>query len=189
MNEAAMDFLLTRRSVPAKTLGKPGPGRAEVERILTAGARVPDHKMLEPWRFIVLEDAALDRLAEVLAARARELGLGEAAEEKVRDHFRKVPLSIVVVASPVETDAIPPVEQTLSAGAACLSVLNAALASGWGANWVTGWAAYDRPFVEGELGLAPHEWVAGFIHIGTAKIRPADRKRPDLALKTRWIEA
>ncbi|MEL7117665.1 MAG: nitroreductase family protein, partial [Pseudomonadota bacterium] len=67
-NPAALDFLLTRRSRPAKTLTGPAPDRATVQTILTAAARTPDHGKLEPWRFIVLERAALDRLAALVHA-------------------------------------------------------------------------------------------------------------------------
>ena len=188
MNDV-MEFFLTRRSVPAKTLVHPAPDRAAVERILQAGARVPDHKMLEPWRFVVLSDAALNRLADVLYARAFELGLGDEKAEKARNSFRTAPMSVAVIASPKPTDAIPEVEQTLSAGAACLSVLNAALASGWGANWITGWMAFDGAFLQGGLGLKDGEYVAGYIHLGTVSVRPNDRQRPDLAAITQWVDA
>lgn len=186
-NPDALNFMLSRRSVPSKTLVHPAPDRRAVEEILTAGARVPDHKMLEPWRFIVLEDAALTRLASVLETRAHELELGAEKAEKARSGFASVPLSVTVVASPKPTDAIPEVEQTLSAGAACLSVLNAALAAGWGANWITGWMAFDRVFLERELGLQPTEFVAGFIHMGTPGVTPSERNRPELNAITQWV--
>ena len=189
MSDAALQFLLSRRSVPAKTLVHPAPDRDALGPILQAGARVPDHKMLEPWRFLVLEDAALNRLADVLYQRATDLGLGVEKAEKARTSFRTAPLSVAVVASPKPTDAIPEVEQTLSAGAACLSVLNAALSAGWGANWITGWMAFDREFLGSELGLLDHEFVAGYIHIGTVSVRPSDRRRPDVGAITHWISA
>lgn len=186
-NEAALRFLLERRSVSHKTLVAPVPNRAELDDILTAGARVPDHKMLEPFRFLVLEDAALDRLGEAVHARAMELDLDLDKAEKARFSFANASLSVAVVASLKETDAIPDVEQTLAVGACCTSVLNAALASGWGANWITGWAAFDAPFLSEHLGLAAHEYVAGFIHMGTAPTVPSERKRPDLSAITMWV--
>ncbi len=186
-NEDALRFLLERRSVSHKTLVAPVPSRAELDVILTAGARVPDHKMLEPFRFLVLEDAALDRLAEAAHARALELDLDLNMAEKARFSFANAPLSVAVVASLKPTDAIPDVEQTLAVGACCTSVLNAALASGWGANWITGWAAFDRGFLGEHLGLAEQEYVAGYIHIGTAPTVPSERKRPDLAAITTWV--
>jgi len=61
-NQAALDFLLTRRSRPAKTLTAPVPRRDELRLILKAAARSPDHGKLVPWRFVVLEKPALNRL-------------------------------------------------------------------------------------------------------------------------------
>jgi nitroreductase len=182
-----MEFLLTRRSRPAKTLRLPAPTRAELLPILTAAARSPDHGMLVPWRFVVLERPALDRLAGLAAGRAT--GLGEPAEgiEKVRATFAQSPLAVAVVSSPKASAKIPAIEQTLSAGAVCLSLLNAALASGWGASWITGWIAHDRPFMTA-LGLGPQETIAGFVHIGTERVAPAERDRPDIAAITTWID-
>ncbi|PTX57045.1 nitroreductase [Litoreibacter ponti] len=188
-NDAALEFLLTRRSRPAKTLTAPAPDRAALEVLLTAAARTPDHGKLEPWRFIVLEQPALVRLGAL--ARVRGAARGEAEEkiDKIGAMFETAPMSVAVVASPVASDKIPEIEQVLSSGAVCLALLNAALASGWGANWLTGWTAMDRPFLDEGLGLAAHEFVAGFIHLGTETSTPPDRPRPDLGAKTSWVAA
>jgi len=188
-NPAALDFLLTRRSRPAKSLSTPVPDRAEVETLLTAAARTPDHGKLEPWRFLVLTRPALERLAGAVAGTGARLGLQEEAVAKMTAQFAEAHLAVVVVASPKQSEKIPAIEQTLSAGAVCLALLNAALAAGWGANWLTGWAAHDRHFATNELGLAPDEFVAGIIHIGTETVAPPDRPRPDLARVVTWIEA
>ena len=186
-NTDALDFLLTRRSRPAKTLSGPPPGRAELRTILTAAARSPDHGMLEPWRFVVLERPALDRIAKVAEARAEERGLDPAAVEKARSAFANSPLIVAVISSPQPSEKIPQVEQTLSAGAVCLSLLNAALASGWGANWLTSWLALDREFLTSALGLEDHEFVVGFVHMGVAKHVPPERPRPNIEEKTTWM--
>lgn len=183
-----MDFLLTRRSRPPKTLREPAPDRAALLPLLSAAARSPDHGMLVPWRFLVLERAALPRIAALAARRAAEAGRDADGIEKVRATFAASPLCVAVVASPKPSEKIPEIEQTLSAGAVCLALLNAALASGWGAGWVTGWLALDRPFLAA-LGLGPREWVAGFVHIGTETVRPAERDRPDLGAITTWVPA
>ncbi|WP_323038394.1 nitroreductase [Gemmobacter sp.] len=184
-----LDFLLTRRSRPAKLLAAPVPDRAGLELLLTAAARVPDHGKLEPWRFIVLEKPALNRIADAVVPRAAERGMDAEQTAKGRSQFDDSPLAVAVIASPKGFERIPEIEQTLSAGAVCLSLLNAALAAGWGASWLTGWAAHDRDFMAAQLGLQPGEWVAGFIHIGTAKSAPPDRPRPDLAAITTWVSA
>lgn len=180
-----MDFLLTRRSRPAKMLSAPAPDREELSRLLTAGARVPDHGKLEPWRFIVLTPPALARLADVIAVLAAERGVPPEACEKVVSTFAGSPLVVAVIASPKPSEKIPEIEQTLSVGAVCVSLVNAALASGWGACWLTGWPAMDAD-VQARLGLAAQEWIAGFIHIGTCVTTPPERPRPDIDSLTEW---
>lgn len=186
-NQAALDFLLTRRSRPAKTLRAPVPDRDAINVLLTAGARTPDHGKLEPWRFIVLEKPALARLAALIPDRAAALNIAPDKLDKAVAQYRDADLAIVVVDAPVASDKIPQIEQTYSAGAVCLSLLNAALAAGWGANWLSGWASHDRDFIENGLGLAAHERIAGLIHIGTETNAPPERPRPDLAAKTTWV--
>jgi len=187
-NAAVMEFLLTRRSRPYRTLTTPAPDREALAPMLTAAARVPDHGKLEPWRFIVLQGQALQRLATLARNRGADLGLDPDKISKTADSFANAPLIIAVIAAPKPSDKIPPVEQCYSAGAACLSLLNAALASGWGANWLSGWPAHDREFLTQGLELSDTETVAGFIHIGSETGIPPERPRPDIDAITDWIE-
>ena len=183
----AMEFLLARRSRPAKTLTAPAPGRDALSPILTAAARCPDHGKLEPWRFIVLDRAALERLAEAVSACGGRLGKSDDDIAKARAPFETSPLCVAVVEVQRDSDKIPAIEQTYSAGAVCLSLLNAALASGWGANWLSGWASHDRGFAEGVLGLSSNERIVGFVHIGTETRTPPERPRPDIDSITTWV--
>lgn len=185
-NPSAMDFLLTRRSRPAKTLSTPVPDRAALIPLLTAAARSPDHGKLEPWRFIVLEKSALERLSRLVTERGEAMQMDEDRIVKARDQFADADLAVAVVSSPKPSDKIPQIEQIFSAGAVCLALLNAALASGWGANWLTAWPSHDRDFAHEGLGLGPHENVAGFIHIGTETRDPPERPRPNLDEITTW---
>lgn len=186
-NPAALEFLLTRRSRPAKTLTAPVPDRATVETLLTAAARTPDHGKLEPWRFIVLEKPALARLAAMIPARGAALGVDAEKIAKAVTQYADADLAVAVVSSPQPSDKIPQIEQVYSAGAVCLALLNAALAAGWGANWLSGWASHDRTFIRDGLELGDHETIAGLIHIGTETSAPPERPRPDLAQITTWI--
>jgi nitroreductase len=188
-NQAALDFLLSRRSRPAKTLAAPVPDRSQLAPLLTAAARSPDHGKLEPWRFIVLEGAAFARLAAMVCERGAALGKAPEDIDKGRSQFDMARLAVVVVASPRPSEKIPEIEQLYSAGAVCLALLNAALAAGWGANWLSGWPAHDAAFRAGGLGLAEHERIAGIIHIGTETATPPDRPRQDLAAITTWVDA
>ena len=186
-NPAALDFLLTRRSRPAKTLTGPVPTQKELRPILTAAARTPDHGKLVPWRFIVLEKPALNRLADLALTRAPHLNIDPDKIPKGVAQYRDADLAVVVVSAPQISYKVPQSEQVLSAGAVCLSLLNAALASGWGANWLSGWASHDREFVVHGLGLSASETVAGVIIIGTETSAPPERPRPDIDDITQWV--
>lgn len=188
-NPQALQFLLTRRSHPARTLRAPYPDRAALTPILTAAARTPDHGKLEPWRFIVLQGDALPRLAELGRQRGAALGLSPEVTAKMVAQFTDSGCIVAVVQVPRSTEKVPLREQDLSTGAVCLSLLNAALASGWGANWLTGWGVYDAEFCAAGLGLTEGERVAGLIHIGTASAASPDRPRPDLDAVTDWQTA
>ncbi|MCE8536728.1 nitroreductase family protein [Ruegeria pomeroyi] len=188
-NDAALEFLLTRRSRPAKTLSAPAPSREALRPILTAAARSPDHGKLEPWRFVVLEQGAMARLADLAEARGRALGKPDEDIAKGRSQFDQGILAVAVIEVQKDSPKIPAIEQTYSAGAVCLALLNAALAAGWGANWLSGWPSHDRAFCAEGLGLEAHERVAGLIHIATETSAPPDRPRPDLEAITTWVSA
>jgi len=188
-NPEALDFLLTRRSRPAKTLTAPTPDRAALETLLTAAARTPDHGKLEPWRFVVLGAGAMPRLAGLAQARGEALGLDPEQITKGRTQFDQGHLAVAVIESPKPSEKIPPLEMTYSAGAVCLALVNAALAAGWGANWLSGWPSHDAQFQRDALQLESHERIAGFIHIGTETSTPPDRPRPDLGHITTWVDA
>lgn len=186
-NQAALDFLLTRRSVPAKVMTGPVPDRDELDVILTAAARTPDHGKLEPWRFIVLQDKAFDRVMSEIRKAGERQGRPEDQIEKPMPHYANAKLAVVVVEAIDPNASVPVSEQIYSAGAVCLALTNAALASGWGANWLSGWFSHDPQFCADAFGMQDGERVAGIIHIGTPKVEPSDRPRPDISAKTTWI--
>lgn len=186
-NQAALDFLLSRRSRPYKTLETPIPSREQLEPILTAAARTPDHGKLEPFRFVVLEALAMQRLADAAVERGKALGKDDETIEKMRFQLAAAPLAVAVIASPKASEKIPQVEQLHAAGSACLALLNAALASGWGANWLTGWAAHDAEFLKETMGLEAQESLVGWVHLGTARATPPERPRPDVNAITTWV--
>lgn len=182
--DAVLAFLAQRRSASASTLTLPGPDRSTLDDLLRLAARVSDHGKLFPWRFIVLEGEAKARFAERLAAIAAERPDAEKATSALVK-LTTPPLAVAVV-SHITGDKIPEWEQILSAGAVCSTLVNAASAAGFGANWITDWYAYD-PKACALLGLVPSERVAGLVYIGTAKDAPLERVRPDIAtLTTVW---
>lgn len=178
----AIRFLLTRRSGSAKRMKGPGPSPGELETILNAAMRVPDHGKLAPWRFIVFEGdgraAFGERLQDILKANEPDASAERLEIERTR--FMRAPV-VVGVISRVRTDVpIPEWEQTLSAGAACFALSLAARALGYVAAWVTEWCAYDARVRE-VLALGANERVAGFIYLGQPSDVLEDRPRPQLS--------
>lgn len=181
MNENALSLLLARRSVVANKLGPPGPSAEQLREILTAAARVPDHKKLVPWRFILFEGEAREAFGTVLAdaCRSSEPDASEGRLGTEAGRFLRAPVVVVVVSRVIRNPAVPEWEQVLSAGAACQNLLMAANAAGFCGQWITEWYAYDDQ-VCAALGLGDGERVAGFVYIGTALERPTERDRPNL---------
>lgn len=179
-NDAALAFLATRQSYPAKVMAGPVPDRAALMEILRIALRVPDHGKLEPWRLVVIEADAMPRLARLAEARARATGGDAERIAKGRGQYDLGRLAVAVIASPKPSDKVPPVEQLLSAGALCMAIVTAATAAGWGANWLSGWPAHDPAFAAEAFGCTGDETVAGIIHIGTPGAALPDRPRPDL---------
>ncbi len=183
-----LDLLLSRRSGSAKAMMGPGPSEAELRTILAAGARVPDHGKLAPWRFIIFEGDARARMGELLVSTllANEPDANEVRQEIERGRFLRAPVVVGVVSRAKEGIPIPVWEQVLSAGAVCQTMLIATHAMGYVANWITEWCAYDARVKQG-LGLAAEEHIAGFLYFGTSAAPLEERVRPDLhSLTTRF---
>ena len=179
--DGMLDLLLSRRSGSAKAMTGPGPSPEQLQTILTAAARVPDHGKLFPWRFILFEGDARRRMGELLAECLAESEPQAPAErlEIERGRFLRAPVVVAVVSRTREMIPIPEWEQMLSAGAVCQTMLIAAHASGFVANWLTEWCAYNAR-VKQRLGLKPGERIAGFVYIGTSAVTLEERVRPAL---------
>ena len=177
----SLDFINARRSVPSRLLGSPGPDAAQQRAIIEAALRVPDHGKLTPWRILRIQGEQRMRLGEFLVQRQRERDPAAPAAvlDKDRQRFSFAPLILTVIAQP-SPSKVPEIEQLLSGGSVCLVLMQAAQALGFGAQWLTGWAAYDAA-VARHLGLSDDERILGFIHIGSASEAVPERLRPDLA--------
>ncbi len=178
---AALQQISQRRSVKAMDLQSPGPNAEQLQELLTAAARVPDHGKLGPWRFLCFQNEARETFGDQLAQRFRTTkpGAPEAAVEAERMRFMRAPLVIAVISCVQQHPKIPEWEQLMSAGATCQNLLVAANLMGFAAQWLTEWYAYDEA-IDRALGLNPGERVAGFVYIGSATDRPDERQRPDL---------
>ncbi|UXI67475.1 nitroreductase family protein [Tahibacter amnicola] len=179
----ALQSLNERRSVPSRLLGEPGPSAAELESLIASAIRVPDHGKLTPWRLILIRGDQRRRLGELLVATQlrRNPETPPAVLDKDRQRFNFAPLIIAVVARVEENHPkIPAQEQLLSAGCVAYNLLLGAQALGYGAQWLTGWAAYDAD-IAAAFALAPGERIISFIHIGTASETAPERLRPAVA--------
>ena len=178
-----IELLLSRRSVTAMMLGEPGPDDAALDKILRIATRVPDHGKLTPWRIQILRAEAQRRLGDLLAelfVKANPDANNKQIEFE-RNRPQRAPLLLVVTSKLRKDHKIPEMEQMLSGGAVCYSVLVAAKALGFSAQWLTEWPAYRTEVVEA-LGHDPAiDRIIGFLYLGTATEAPQERPRPALA--------
>jgi nitroreductase len=183
------DLLGERRSVPSRSLGEPGPTPEQLESLLATAIRVPDHGKLTPWRLLLIRGEARQQLGARLAKihKRNDPGAPDAVIAKDQDRFNFAPLIVAVVARVTPAHPkVPEQEQILSAGYVAYNLLLGAQALGFGAQILTGWAAYDRA-AAALLGLAENERVVAFVHIGTARETAPERVRPELGtLLSEW---
>lgn len=166
--------------MPSRLLGAPGPDDATLLRMLQSAVRVPDHGRRVPFRFLRIEGDARHALGERLAARTieRDPGAPPGVVEKDRTRFAHAPVVVAVIARLGPDEKIPESERFSAASCVCFALLQAAQLLGYGAQWLTGWPAYDAEILR-VLGLGDDEKITGFIHIGTATVEASERERPD----------
>lgn len=189
MDATTLALLKSRRSVKPDLMSAPGPSPAQLEEILTIAARVPDHKKLVPWRFVVFEGDARRAFGERIAEACKAEDTMEPSEirlEAERNRFMRAPVVVAVISRVSPKPGAPEWEQILSAGASAMNMCIAANAMGYATCWLTEWIAYS-PRIREALALAENERVVGFVYIGTATSRPEERPRPALTdVVSRW---
>ncbi|MBK17639.1 MAG: nitroreductase [Rhodospirillaceae bacterium] len=184
------EFLLKRRSVVVRNMEEPGPSSEDLEKIMRAGMRVPDHGRLTPWRFIVIRGEAREKLGKILGDAFRKEN-PDCIDEQVKieeERFVRAPSTIAIVSRTNPEHKIPEWEQILSSGAACQNMLTAALGMGFAAQWITEWYAYNDD-VKTALGLESGDRIAGFLYLGSMTDAPSDRQRPEYEdIVSEWTE-
>ena len=175
----SLDVLNTRRSTPARQLGAPGPSPEQLDGLLAAAIRAPDHGKLTPLRLLLIRGDARRTFGETLAQihQRNDPTIAEAQLLKDRERYTFAPLVVVVVARITPQHKTPTQEEVLAAGCVADMLLLGAQALGFGAQWLAGWAAYDAD-VAALLGLCAHERVVAFVHIGTVHETAPERTRP-----------
>jgi nitroreductase len=173
-------LLASRRSGKPRDMIDPGPSPDELDAMLGTAMRVPDHGKLAPWRFVIVGADQRDALSELLTRsyRAAKPDAGRLELEAMDQFARQAPSLVVVLSTPAQASKIPLWEQQLSAGAACMQLLNAVHAKGYVAGWLTGWAAYDATVCR-DFGGSEGDCIAGFIFIGSPGRDLEERPRPD----------
>ncbi|MDY1035375.1 NAD(P)H nitroreductase [Enterobacteriaceae bacterium RIT714] len=164
----ALELLVNRRS--ASRLAEPAPAGEQLESILHAGMRAPDHGTLQPWHFFIIEGEGRDRFSAVLEKGAKEAGQDEKGIDKARNAPFRAPLIIAVVAKCQPEHKVPVWEQEMSAGCAVMAMQMAAVAQGFNGIWRTG-PLTDSPAVRTGLSCGEHDKIVGFLYLGTPQLK------------------
>ncbi len=162
-----LNFILERQSVPLLT--EPAPSQAILHTIFCAADRAPDHGLLKPWHFLVIEGSAREKLGRIFLSAAQSLTSIPLTPEQQAKWLAmplRAPMVIVVSARLIPNHKIPEVEQLLAVGASVQNLLLATHVCGYAAMWRTGEMAYNEK-VKVELNIAPQDAIAGFIYIGS----------------------
>ena len=189
MNQT-IDLLLTRRSGRARDMIGPGPTRQQLETILKAGMRVPDHGKLAPWRFVVFEGEARAQFGAIIseAFKAANSDAGEETLAFETKRFMRAETVVVVVSEIRNTKKVPEWEQILSSGAVCQNMLLAAHAQGLYGQWISEWLSFDKN-VHKALGMEDEDRISGVLYFGQMEQPQVERDRPDFDAKVSWWEA
>jgi nitroreductase len=171
----ALTALQTRTAAPR--LIEPAPADAALDQILKAGLRAPDHCQLRPWRFLVVEGEARNKLGQLFVD-CLQPQTPEKKERMLNSPLR-APMLIVCIATIKDNPNVPAIEQICSMAAAVQNMAVAIHALDFGAVWRTGEAAYS-PAVKSALGLQTTDAIVGFLYVGTPTTR--ERAVPDLKI-------
>ncbi|MEM7741874.1 MAG: nitroreductase [Pseudomonadota bacterium] len=186
-----LQYLSARRSLTAAQMTGPGPSREELDALLQMASRVPDHRRVHPFRFLIFDGEQRAKFGDVLAQETHNKDPQASPDclRLERERFLRAPVVVAVISNVNVEHKTPEWEQILTAGAVCQNLVIAAGAAGYAAQWLTEWYAFDDGVLSA-MGMSPTERVAGFIYLGTANDTPKERARmPASELTSRWIAA
>ena len=176
------NFFSKRRSVMAKKMSSDPIKEEDLNSILQAGIRVPDHGALNPWKLKVIQGDALKKIDEEIILSEfikNKPESGKSAQDIESRRLQRAGVVIVVLSTPVDHPSIPLWEMQLSSGAVCMNLLSSAQSKGYAAQWLTEWYSYNEKMLTTLGGTIGKDKIAGFIYIGHKKEEPLERKRPD----------
>ncbi len=186
--KAAVGFLIDRRSVSPKRLGLPGPQIEDIDLMTEAALAAPDHGNLHPWRLLTFAPHQRQALARLfMEEKLRRDPLASRADiDRAMEHATRSPVLLAFIVSLQERKNIPFREQWLCAGAAIGNFLNAAHQLGFGGILLSGDRCFD-PLLKEALGVGHHEFLAGFISLGSIAMAPPPRRKPPAQrMRSQW---
>ena len=176
------NFFSKRRSVMAKKMSSDPINKKDLNSILQAGIRVPDHGALSPWKLKVIQGASLKRIDEeiILSEYIKQKPESNKSSQDIESkRLQRASAVIAVISTPVDHPSIPFWEMQLSSGAVCMNLLSSAQSKGYAAQWLTEWYSYNEKMLSALGGRIGIDKVSGFIYIGHKKEEPLERKRPE----------
>ena len=181
-----LDAIEARRSI--KRFTDRAVTRSDIERLLQAVTRAPNHRMTQPWRFYVLGPEARTAFGRALGARkAKRVEDPDAAaavlEKVARDHGALPAMLAVAV---VQND--DPEIREEDYAATFMGLENLALAApamGLGTHLKTG-AVMDEPAARAAVGVEEGERIVATVHVGEPAEVPDGKPRTGAAELTTW---
>ena len=176
------DFYLKRRSVLAKKMSNKDIPKEDLNKILAAGIRVPDHGALNPWKIKVIMGAKLKYVDEEIVLKEFKKENPNATSHQIElesNRFQRAGVVLAVISTPVDHPKIPEWEMQLSSGAVCMNLLSCAQSLGYAGQWLTEWYAYNKKMLEFLGGNINKDRISGFIYLGHKIEEPNERRRPD----------
>jgi nitroreductase len=176
------NFFINRRSVVAAKMLQDPIKQDDLNTIINAGIRVPDHGGLNPWKIIVIQGETLKKIDKDIIFPEfikNNPDSNENIKKLESSRLQRASVVIAVLSKPKNNTKIPTWEMILSSGAVCMNLLSCAQSMGYAAQWLTEWYAYNNKllsYLGGEVGT---DKISGFIYIGHKQEEPKERKRPN----------
>ena len=188
-DEQLINWIKSRRSIG--NLSIPAPTESQIKAAIDCAVTAPDHKKLQPWRFIVTQGNARHELgrAFLVAAEAKAAQEGDTLSEKDRQKTYNMPLRAPVIITVVTQmqvhKKVPSFEQMLSAGAAVQNLILALKAQGFSTVWRTGLLC-NEPAVKAYFDISADDYVTAFVYTGSSPCDMPTRKPIDIEPLTRF---
>ena len=168
------------------------PPRELIEELLEAATWAPNHRLNEPWRFLVVAGDARKEFGQIMAADACE-GMEDRKPEKIQgtidSQMKKAtrsPVIIAVACDPPSSPKIDPIEDVCAVACGIQNLMLAAHARGLATKWSSGGACYS-PGMKSFFGLTPEHQILGYIYLGYPDESSTGASRTPHAEKTAWM--